>query len=141
MWYQERIGKGRHVATPKFQLCCGNGKIQLPLLEKPSYYLCHLLFENQSEDRKNYQQLIRVYNMVFAFTSPGAKIDRSLANGRGPPNLRIHGQTCHRIGSLLPMPGNAPKFAQLYIYDTENEIEHRVGAFRYLMFKLYTFNY
>lgn len=68
--------------------------------------------------------------MMFAFTSPGGKIDRSFNNGRGPPSIRIQGQSCHRIGSLLPMPGHTPKFAQLYIYDTENELQHRIGGLR-----------
>ncbi|OMP04886.1 DNA helicase PIF1, ATP-dependent [Corchorus olitorius] len=34
----------------------------------------------------------------------------------------------HRIGSLLPLPGNRPKFAQLYIYDTQNESTNRIEA-------------
>ncbi|XP_020967606.1 uncharacterized protein LOC107615768 [Arachis ipaensis] len=36
----------------------------------------------------------------------------------------------HRIGNLLPDPGQKPKFAQLYIYDTQHEIMHRQGIFR-----------
>ena len=44
MWYEERIEKHAHSANPKFHLCCGNGKVQLPLLKDPpivyrSYYL------------------------------------------------------------------------------------------------------
>jgi hypothetical protein len=30
------------------------------------------------------------------------------------------------MGSLLPLPGDTPKFAQLYIYDTENELANRM---------------
>lgn len=70
--------------------------------------------------------------MMFAFTSPGAKLDKSINNGRGPPTIRIQGQPCHRIGSMLPMPGQQPKFAQLYIYDAENEIQNRLQGLRYL---------
>ncbi|KEH41381.1 hypothetical protein MTR_1g050372 [Medicago truncatula] len=33
MWYQERKQKSRHSANPKFGLCCGDGKIQLPYME------------------------------------------------------------------------------------------------------------
>ncbi|XP_058774276.1 uncharacterized protein LOC131648518 [Vicia villosa] len=66
-----------------------------------------------------------MYNMMFAFTSPGTKMDNRFNNGGGPPTFRIQGQACHRIGSMLPMPGQTPKFAQLYIYDTEHEIQHR----------------
>ncbi|XP_031092245.1 uncharacterized protein LOC115996940 [Ipomoea triloba] len=34
-------------------------------------------------------------------------------------------------GSLLPMDGAQPKFAQLYIHDTENEINNRVDSIRH----------
>jgi len=45
-----------------------------------------------------------------------------LNNGNGTPQFILSGQNYHRIGSLLPEPGSASKFAQLYIYDTTNEI-------------------
>ncbi|KAK7311202.1 hypothetical protein RJT34_09186 [Clitoria ternatea] len=131
MWYQERIKKHKSTSNPKFQLCCGLGKIQLPLLKNPPHVLQHLLFDHDSSDSKNYQAHIRAYNMMFAFTSPGAKLDKTYNNGRGPPSVRIQGQSCHLIGSLLPMPGHTPKFAQLYIYDTENEIQNRLRGLRY----------
>ncbi|KAF1895934.1 hypothetical protein Lal_00033939 [Lupinus albus] len=68
--------------------------------------------------------------MMFAFTSLGAKIDKSINNGGGPPTIRIQGQPCHRIGSMLPMPRQFPKFSQLYIYDTKHEIENRMNGIR-----------
>lgn len=133
MWYGERTGsKQRNSHSPKYELCCGNGRVQLPLLCTPPPLLQHLLFDLDSADSKHFQRNIRLYNMMFAFTSPGAKLDRSINDGRGPPNIRIQGQPCHRIGSMLPMPGQAPKFAQLYIYDTENEIDNRIQGLRYV---------
>jgi len=119
MWYQERIEKHAHSANPKFQLCCGNGKIQLSFLNDLPVVMQKLLFESNSIESINFLQHIRTYNMMFAFTSPGAKIDNSYNNGHGPPNIRIYGQACHRIGSLLPPVGEVPRFAQLYIYETE----------------------
>ncbi|CAK8573636.1 unnamed protein product [Lathyrus sativus] len=68
--------------------------------------------------------------MMFAFTSPGAKLDNRFNNGFGPPTIRIQGQACHRIGNLLPPEGHPPKFAQLYIYDTENEVTNRMDGLR-----------
>jgi len=130
MWYDERMDKHKHQLNPKFQLCCGNGKVQLQLLKEPSTILQKLLFDTESKESRNYQKNIRTYNIMFAFTSPGAKVDNTFNNGHGPSNLRIHGQSCHRIGSLLPLPGGAPKFAQLYIYDTDNEIHNRLQSFR-----------
>ncbi|XP_019195804.1 PREDICTED: uncharacterized protein LOC109189646 [Ipomoea nil] len=60
----------------------------------------------------------------------GGKIDRAINNGTSPPIFRINGQNFHRIGSLLPSLGVQPKFAQLYIHDTENEIENRFNYLR-----------
>jgi len=58
----------------------------------------------------------------------GANIDRSLNDGRGPPVFKISGQVHHRIGSLLPNDGGPPKFLQLYVYDTANEVRNRLHA-------------
>ncbi|KAG5098315.1 hypothetical protein JHK82_048169 [Glycine max] len=127
MWYDERINKDKQTNKPRFSLCCSDGKIQLPLLHEPPHPLNHLLFNNQDPKAKNFQQYIRIYNLMFAFTSPGIKFDKSYNTGKGPPTFRIHGQTHHLIGSLLPMPNNPPKFAQLYIYDTDNEIINRLS--------------
>jgi hypothetical protein len=129
LWYQERKDKSRNTTVPKFQLCCGAGKVQLPLLDQPPEYLQHLLHDHHSRDSKNYQANTRTYNAMFSFTSPGMDMDTPTNKGRGPPTIRLHGQACHRIGSMLPMSGNRPKFAQLYIYDTDNEISNRMGTF------------
>ena len=130
MWYNERISKDKNIASPKFSLCCGDGKVELPLLQNPPKHLERLLFDDNATDSKNYQHNIRTYNMMFAFTSAGIKLDKSINETRGPPTISIQGQPCHRIGSLLPMPGKQPKFAQLYIFDTQNEVENRIDTVR-----------
>ncbi|WVZ69995.1 hypothetical protein U9M48_018704 [Paspalum notatum var. saurae] len=56
----------------------------------------------------------------------GGNIDKKINNGDGPYVFRVNGQIHHRIGSLLPLPNNCPKFAELYIFDTKNEIENRI---------------
>ena len=48
-------------------------------------------------------------------TSVGVK--RHRPEGHGPPVWVIQGALHHKIGTLLPMDGNQPTFAQLYIYD------------------------
>jgi hypothetical protein len=58
----------------------------------------------------------------------GAHIDRSINDGRGPPVFKICGQIHHRIGSLLPPDGEPPKFIQLYVYDTSNEVLNRLRS-------------
>ncbi|KAL4328966.1 hypothetical protein AHAS_Ahas13G0252900 [Arachis hypogaea] len=66
---------------------------------------------------------------MFAFTSLGGKVLDSVNDGRGLPQFIISGQNYHRIGSLLLDAGEKPKFAQLYIYDTQHEIMHRQRIF------------
>ncbi|XP_031108530.1 uncharacterized protein LOC116013005 [Ipomoea triloba] len=58
----------------------------------------------------------------------GGKIDRTVNVGTSPPVFRLHGQNFHLMGSLLPQQGQRPKFAQLYIYDTQNEDSNRLNA-------------
>lgn len=50
--------------------------------------------------------------------------------GGGPPIFVMNGENYHQIGSLLPMLGGPPKFAQLYVHDTQNEVEHRMSVVR-----------
>ena len=53
----------------------------------------------------------------------------------GVYNFRVSGQVCHRIGHIQPSrPADQPKFAQLYIHDTENEIQDRVHWHSHLNF-------
>ncbi|RZB57296.1 hypothetical protein D0Y65_046101 [Glycine soja] len=73
MWYDERVSKDKRTTNPRFSLCCGNGKVELPLLQNPPKYL-------------------------------------------------------YQLCSMLSMPGKEPKFAQLYIVDTENEVQNRINA-------------
>ncbi|RYR24912.1 hypothetical protein Ahy_B02g058501 [Arachis hypogaea] len=44
--------------------------------------------------------------------------------------LDAWGQNYHTIGSLLPPDSLRPTFSQLYIYDTKNEIDNRIGTLR-----------
>lgn len=70
---------------------------------------------------------------MFAFTSMGGKQDTSVNVGRGPYCYRIQGMNCHRMGSLLPEVGKPPKFSQMYIFDTDNEIRNRMKAVRFVL--------
>ncbi|KAF1898521.1 hypothetical protein Lal_00032101 [Lupinus albus] len=97
MWYQERKRKHRNTTSPKYELCCGDDRIQISLLRAPPPIPQHILFDLKSNDSVNYQNNIRLYNMMFEFTSLGAKIDRSINNGRGPPTIRIQCKDNHVI--------------------------------------------
>lgn len=88
------------------------------------------LLTSDSDKAKHFRRNIRSYNSMFAFTSMGVEIDLSLNNGSSPPIFRLHGQNYPLIGSLLPTGNATPKFAQLYIYDTENEITNMMHSVR-----------
>lgn len=97
--------------------------------------LSRLLRFDGDRASKVFIKKIRQYNCLFAFTSMGAKVNVSLKSKRGPDYFHITGQVHHRMGSLLPDKDDSvppkydpPKYAQLYIYDTTNEVDNRVRA-------------
>jgi hypothetical protein len=96
-------------ANPQFTLCCAKGKMMLPPLAPPPEPLRRLLTSNEV-DAKDFRQRIRSYNNALAFTSVGANLDTSVAQP-GNYTYRLRGELYHRMGSLLPQPGEAPKFA------------------------------
>ncbi|KAH7857497.1 hypothetical protein Vadar_013390 [Vaccinium darrowii] len=99
------------------------------------------LFCEQTTDGRHFRKNIRAYNHVFSFTSMGVDFDEELAGGsRGVYTFRAHGAIYHRIGSLLPYSDQRPRYLQLYIYDTDHEIENRMsetsGLRRHIVEKL-----
>ena len=112
-WKTERLTKSSDT-SPKFGLCCFSGKVVLPLLTRPPIELWNLYVGDDTQS-KRFRQNIRKYNNALAMTSVG--VDRQKPPGRGPPVWVIQGALHHKIGTLLPMDGNQPTFAQLYIYD------------------------
>lgn len=72
---------------------------------------------------------IRAYNMMFAMTSFGEKVDDSVNNGSGPYVFKVEGQISHWMGSLCPPTDGNPTFLQMYIYDTNNEVCNRLRHF------------
>ena len=61
----------------------------------------------------------------------GVNVIDSINDGRGAYVFKISGQLCHCIGSLIPKEGRRPEYAQLYIFDTENEIRNRMNVGTY----------
>jgi hypothetical protein len=131
MWIGERVDDRKNPTTAEFSLCCMNGKVELPLLTKPPEPLYSLLNGDHVQS-SNYLDNIRTYNSMFSFTSIGGRIDKKMNDGGGPPQFTLSGQNFHRMGSLKPEEGGTPKFAQLYIYDTQNETANRMKYFRYI---------
>ena len=123
-WMGERDQRST-LASPTFFVCCAGGKVRLPPLLKPPTYLMDLynLFRPEAI---SFRRNIRGYNSLLACTSFGANVNDEF-QGRGISNFSVHGEVYHLIGSLLPEEGQVPRFAQLYIYDTENEIRNRLN--------------
>lgn len=130
-WFQERAVKSDRSNTPDISMCCMKGQVDIPLLQQPPPLLLNLI-RGRDHRSSHFRENIRAYNSMFAFTSMGGKVDTSRNDGGGPPQFILSGQNYHRIGSLLPTEGHTPKYAQLYIYDTQNEISNRLSHFRYI---------
>ncbi|XP_057761126.1 uncharacterized protein LOC130981559 [Arachis stenosperma] len=129
MWDGERLSKSKGSNIPIFRTCCMSGKVELPFLREAPQILQDLHFEDDERGRY-FRKNIRSFNSMFCFTSMAGKINHNINNGSAPPTFSLSGQNYHSIGSLLPSPSDIPKFAQLYIYDTENEIQNRISAIR-----------
>jgi hypothetical protein len=125
-WLREglRQGSARRNGQPIYNNCCRAGRVVIPPFAPRPEPLNSLARFDGDAGCNRFMKNIRQYNCLFAFTSMGAKIDRSMDDGRGPPVFKISGQVHHRIGSLLPQEGLPPKFIRLYIYDTANEISN-----------------
>ncbi|KAL3646345.1 hypothetical protein CASFOL_011525 [Castilleja foliolosa] len=128
-WLDERCASKGSYTHPYYNGCCQGGNVGLPRLVEPPAFLRDLL-HGKSTASKHFQENIRSYNSMFCFTSMGGKIDQDINKGSGPRIFRLHGQNYHLIGSLLPEKDTTPKFAQMYIYDTENEVSNRKNSVR-----------
>lgn len=126
-WYEERNEKSKKTKHPRFSMCCMEGRVHLPLIKSPPHLLQELLDYSGNSTTKAFRRNIRIYNAAFAFTSMGGKVDHEINKHGGPYVFRINGQIYHLHGSLTPADGQKPKFAQLYIYDTDNEVSNRLG--------------
>ncbi len=86
------------------------------------------LLTGNEVDTKDFHQRIHSYNSALVFTFVGANLDTSVAQ---PSNYTyyLRNEFYHRMGSLLPQPGEAPKFAQLYFSNLHVELDDRMGNF------------
>jgi hypothetical protein len=123
-WFQERVKSASAIMTRKIvcNLCCNGGKIELKMYKKTPKPLCTFLRFDGDARSMLFLQQIRSFNSLFAFTTLGAPVDRMINNDTSPYLFKINGIVHHGIGTFLPQQGACPKFAQLYIHDTENEV-------------------
>ncbi|KAL8153325.1 LOW QUALITY PROTEIN: hypothetical protein V2J09_011085 [Rumex salicifolius] len=107
-------------------MCCLEGKVKLQSLAEAPKPLKRLL-SDQGQEATTFREKIRIYNSIFSLTSFGARSDEKINEPKGPYTFRISGQNYHRVGSLVPNEGILFRYAQLYFYDTENELKNRLG--------------
>ncbi|CAF1918954.1 unnamed protein product [Brassica napus] len=123
LWAGEAVGGDINRGEGQFSICCQQGRVRLPPVREAPSPLKELLQSNK------FRPNIRVANSLLAFTSMGANVDHSVTGTSGPFTYRVNGHVIHRIGSLLPDDGALPEYLQLYIFDTDNELENRKRAF------------
>ncbi|KAK9665931.1 hypothetical protein RND81_14G146800 [Saponaria officinalis] len=114
LWKEESVGNVSENGQLQFSICFQKGKVKLPLLQDPPEYLK--------------ERLIHSYNTIYALTSMGGKVDNAVNQGSSPYCFRLSGQNHHNIGSFLPPDGKQPRFLQLYFYDGESEVAHRITS-------------
>ncbi|KAL3629938.1 hypothetical protein CASFOL_026250 [Castilleja foliolosa] len=122
-WFAERIVYGPVHGGPRYSHCCKGGAVRLPFALYPPSAI-KSLYEDAS-----FMENIRAYNNMFSMTSFGARIDDTVNDGRGPYVFKVSSQVSHWIGSICPPSNEGPRFLQLYIYDTENEVTNRLRFF------------
>jgi len=106
-------------------MCCSGGKVKLLDLNEPPEPLKSLL-EGISPQSDHFRANIRKYNSCFQMTSFGAEEIRLPGYF---PTFKVCGQIYHRIGSVLPPPGNDPQFLQIYFMgDHDQEAQRRCGV-------------
>jgi len=106
-------------------MCCKGGNVSISQVDAPQELL--ELFSDDSSEGRHFRQHIRSYNHVLSFTSIGVHVDENmLAAGRGIYTSPAQDAFYHKIGGFYPNNGSIPRFLQLYIYDTEHELENRM---------------
>nr|XP_017248417.1 PREDICTED: uncharacterized protein LOC108219459 [Daucus carota subsp. sativus] len=90
------------------------------------YTIIPLAIYNDPVKGPHFHRNTRVYNTMFAFKSTGGNVDTSINRGGSPYIYKLNGQNHHLFGSLIPDEGKDPKFSQVYIYDTANEVQNRM---------------
>jgi hypothetical protein len=125
-WLSERLTSSSKI-RPKFGTCCFSGKVHLSGLHNPPPELLDLL-RGQDHISTDFRNNIRNYNNALAMTSLGCQQDYAInSTGQGPYVFKIHGSQYHHTGPLIPAQGRAPNYAQLYIYESDQALEYRMG--------------
>ncbi|CAF0883254.1 unnamed protein product [Brachionus calyciflorus] len=125
MWPEEQ--SDGTICNPKFSTCCLKGRVKLPESSPLPSLFTELLTGNQPINN-HFKSKIRLYNSIFAFTSFRAQIDEKLASSRsGVYTFRLNGTIYHHYSDLGVQQNNKPKFAQIYFYDSDQQVDFRTN--------------
>ena len=109
-------------------VCCNTGKVILPTFPDPPELLKKLLTEN-TEEGKLFRKHSRPLNNALALSS--LKVNIKKFTGGFAPCVIFEGKVSQMIGPLYPNPGEAPRFAQLYVHDPGTENTMRIQNYVY----------
>ena len=122
-WDAEKL-QASTLNNKRFGQCCLQGQVDLPPFPPPPPTLKSLLC-GTSPFSDTFRKNIRQYNAAFAFTSVGVKINHSVTSASGPYAFKINGELHHLSNSLLPVEGEQPAYAQLYVHDPAEALNIR----------------
>ena len=123
-----------YVYYAKFSNCCSMGQITdgrntngqvLPTSRESPPLLRELLNSNSAECR-HFRKHIRHYNSALAMASVRENfVTRGPGSSKFNPTVTVHGRMYHEMGALIPPIGKKPRFAAVYIHDTEHDSHYR----------------
>jgi hypothetical protein len=125
----------KHCNAKKFDgeppgFCCRGGKIHLSSPETPPELM--RLWSSSDADARHFRANIRYFNDHFSFMSLYCHLDRITTNMRicGVYTFRAHGQIYHNIRSFGKEEGVEKRHLELYFYDDDPSLEHRMSKCR-----------
>lgn len=127
-----------HCGAKRFQyespgFCCKQGKVKLVMPQPPEEL--HLLYTTRDADSQHFLDNTRFFNGHFSFTTFNCEYDQNLASSRdGVYTFKAHGQVYHRIHSFGRRESD-PKHLELYFYDDDPLLSHRMRLARDEVFK------
>ena len=107
-----------------FTKCCFQGKVTLPPIQPPPPNIVQL-FTGDTAQSRHFLENIRHYNAAVAMASWNAMLNEHA--GRRPRVVTIHGQSYHLIAAQEAPEGQRPQYAQLYILDTNEEMQQTIN--------------
>jgi len=114
----ERLAKSS-LTTPKFGLCCGDGKIKLWSVPDPPEPLAHVLTDLSTSSRQ-FRRDIRRYNCALCMASMQAT---EIQFPSGPSVFKIRGEVHRFVGPMHAADGQQPKWLQTFFVDAAMQVE------------------